>query len=260
MTLAERIRTTRVATGEIAIFYLAQAGFGFKTSRGTRIFLDPYLTDSCERLFGFKRLIPAVMTPDEVEAEIMVSTHSHADHLDPDALPVFARRTATFFIGAPDCEPLYQPNGIPSNRYAVLRAGQSRTIQDIVFRAVYADHGELAPEAVGIVMQVDGLTIYNVGDSAYQPDRIQASLNTAVDVMISPINGAFGNMDAKQTCQLAALLQPRLLIACHYGMFEVHGGDPQAFLECARTLPKSIRAMVMAPGEQRTFSRNPGVE
>ena len=45
----------------IRITWLGQAGFSFTTREGKRIYLDPYLSDACERLFGFKRLsLPAI--------------------------------------------------------------------------------------------------------------------------------------------------------------------------------------------------------
>lgn len=259
MKLAEHIGQTEVATGEIAVFYLAQAGFALKTSTGRVVYMDPYLSDCCERMFGFKRMIPAVIKAEEIQADVLASTHAHADHLDPDALPVIAKNDKTFFIGAPDCEETYQSEGLKRDRYEILSDGESCQASGIEFRAVYADHGDLAPEAVGLVMTVDGITIYNTGDTAYAPDRIRESLKSDVDIMIAPINGAFGNLDAMQACQLANVVKPCLLIASHFGMFVEHGGDPAAFLKIASDLCQGIQPVVMAPGEKLVYSKVCGV-
>lgn len=248
--LAQRIRDTEVAPGSLALWYLAQAGFCLKTSRGTRVYLDPYLSDCCFRMFGFKRMIPAVLAPEEVEADLLISTHAHADHLDSDALEAIARHPATRFVGAADCESVYRERGVAADRCSLLRPGEALSVHDVTVRATYADHGELAPEAIGVVIDAEGLRVYDVGDSALRPEEIIPSLGGAVDVMIAPINGAFGNLDAAEACRLGALVRPRLLIASHFWMFVEHGGDPARFLQEAGGLPEGVTALVMAPGEQ----------
>lgn len=253
--LARVIRETHVKSEDLAIFYLAQAGFCFKNSKNKLVFLDPYLTDSCQRMFGFKRMIPPVISPEEVDADVLASTHSHLDHLDIDAIPVIAKGAKTHFIGSPDCEKVYQKLGIPGERFSIIKSGEHITVAGIEFRAIYADHGEQAPDAIGLLIDFGGIKVYNVGDSSYRPEKIKNSLNTEADIMISPINGHFGNMDEAQTCQLALVIKPDLLIASHFGMFIEHGGDPAKFLEEAKRLHAGINGVVMAPGEKMIYSK-----
>ncbi len=211
--------------------------------------IDPYLTDCVERIAGFKRMIPSVVTPEFLDADIFLATHSHPDHLDKDALPFFAKRPAAFFIGSADCEASYKSAGIYGNRFKILRVGDEIKIGDFHVRATYADHGNLAPDAIGYLISAGGITIYNVGDSAYVPEKILKSLgNAKVDVMIAPINGAYGNLDASEACILAASIKPKILIASHFWMFVEHGGDPAKFLEESKKL-SGTKAVVMAPEE-----------
>jgi L-ascorbate 6-phosphate lactonase len=249
-SLAREIRDTHVEPGTLAIWYLAQAGFGLKTSAGKLVYLDPYLSDCCNRIFGFKRMIPAVIGADELEADVLISTHSHADHLDPDALAAIAAHPSTRFVGSLDCESVYAEHGVSRERCTLLRPGAAAAFGEVTVRATYADHGELAPDAIGVVIVAEGITVYDVGDSAFRPDDTVPSLDRPVDVMIAPINGAFGNLDAEGACRLAAAIRPRLLIASHFWMFVEHGGDPARFLEEARNLPDGTSALVMAPGEK----------
>ena len=260
MRLADRMRATAVAEGSIALFYLAQAGFALKTSRGTVAYVDPYFSDCCERCFGFRRMAPPVIAPDEVVPDVVVSTHSHFDHLDIDALPLLARGQDTHFVGSPDCAESYAQAGLPPDRRTILSEGEATTVADLRLRAVYADHGDLAPDAVGLVLETEGLTVYDVGDSAYRPERIVASLGAPVDVMIAPINGAFGNLDAGDACHLAEVVRPRLLIASHFWMFVEHGGDPARFLAVAEALAPRVAAVVLAPGETLLISKPPDGE
>ena len=82
-----------VPSGSLALWWLGQAGFAFKSPSGRIVYLDPYLSDAVERLHGFKRLSLPPVAADEVRADLVVLTHEHADHLDPDALPIIARTT-----------------------------------------------------------------------------------------------------------------------------------------------------------------------
>lgn len=262
MKLTERICTTRPQPGELAVFCLAQAGFYFKTAAGTTVCLDPYLSDCCERLFAFKRMVPAPLAAGELRTAVLVATHSHADHLDPDLLDCLKRQPETRFVGSPDCRPVFEQAGIAEERVTILAKGESKTMDGVGFRAVYADHGELAPEAGGILMTLDGLTVYATGDTSYCPERLLESLGgVAVDLLIAPINPAYGNLGHENAVRLAALIKPRVVIGSHFGMFIEHGGDPGAFLEFAKkTLPDTVAPYVMAPGERLTFSKSQGIK
>ncbi len=256
MRLAARIATTHPNPGELAVFYLAQAGFYFKTAVGKTVCIDPYLGDCCERLFHFKRRIPAPLTLDELKTDVLVATHSHSDHLDPDLLDCVKQRPETRFIGSPDCRPVFQAAGIASERVTILSAGESAALNGVEYRAVYADHGELAPDAVGFLMTLDGITVYDTGDTGYCPDQILASLgDVAIDILIAPINPAFGNLGHENTVRLAARIRPRVVIGSHFGMFIEHGGDPVAFLDFAKkTLPETVSSAIMVPGERMIYS------
>ena len=259
MILSEKINRVKVAEGEIALFYLAQAGFYIKTS-DRAIVIDAYLSDAVERLFNFKRMIPAVIKPEEIDADLYLTTHSHADHLDPDALPLIAKNEKTFFIGSPDCEEYYRQNHIPEDRYRILKLNQEWEAPGIRIKAVYANHGELAPDAIGMLIDIKGIKIYHAGDTGFDPDKIKASINSDVDIMIAPINGQYGNLNASEACRLASLINPKILIASHFWMFLEHvgeggTGDPATFIKESERLPENIKAMVMAPGELLHYSR-----
>jgi L-ascorbate 6-phosphate lactonase len=260
MRLIEKINSTQVGTYQIALFYLGQAGFCIKTSDNRLIVIDAYLSDACERMFGFKRMIPPVLLVEEIDTDLYLSTHSHADHLDPDALPLVAKNERTFFIGSPDCEEIYKLNNIPKGRYKILKEGEEWKTKGIRIKAVFADHGDLAPDAVGLMIEIEGIKIYHTGDTCFSPDKIRTSLNTDVDIMIAPINGQYGNMNAAEACALSAVITPKIVIASHFWMFLQHvceegKGDPSTFLRESASLPSEIRAMVMAPGELLMYSK-----
>ena len=205
-------------------------------------------------------MIPAVLEAGELDADLFLSTHSHVDHMDPDAFPVVEKNKKTLFVGTPGCEEVYRENNLPGDRYVILKEGEEREISGVSIKAVYADHGDLAPDALGLMIGIEGIKIYHAGDTSFSPEKIMASLNTDVDIMIAPINGQYGNMNAEEACRLAAIIKPKILIASHFWMFLEHvceggKGDPATFLKEAAILPAGIRPMVMAPGELLLYSQ-----
>ena len=258
MDIAERIAATSVASGKVALFYLGQAGFLLKNHDGTTILIDPYFSDEANRLFGFKRMSPPVAGWEKIEPNMFFATHAHIDHLDTVSLPTFAACSKTYFLGAPDCREAFETAGIFGERSAILREGQSWTGCGVKVRAVYADHGELAPDANGLLVETDGVKVYFTGDTAFRLEKISASLHSAIDVLIAPINGQFGNLTAVEACRLAAVLKPKYAVACHFWMFLEHvapngQGDPVTFLAAAPEICPDVKPLVMASGEKMVF-------
>jgi len=253
--VAQTIATTRVERGSLALFWLAQAGFAFVTSSGTVIVIDAYLSDCVERLHGFKRLMPAPVEADELAADCVVSTHCHADHFDVDAIPVLARRAGTRFVGAPDCVALYEQVGVPSERYTVLRKGASVTVRDVTLTGIAADHGDLAPEALGVLLTVDGIRVWHVGDTAYRPDLWGDVLAAGVDIILPPINGAFGNLNGEQAARLAGEARAHVAIPCHFWMFPEHNGNPAEFLRACPAYAPNVKPVLLTPGERFVYAR-----
>ena len=52
--LARQIEETHVEADSLAIFWLSQGSFVFKTAGQRVVYVDPYLSDSCTRVYGFE--------------------------------------------------------------------------------------------------------------------------------------------------------------------------------------------------------------
>ena len=253
-TFKNKIQDTRVDAGHIAVFWLAQAGFVFKTPGGKIIYTDPYLTDYVQRSLpeyglGFKRIMPKIIEPAEVDADYVVSTHSHQDHLDVDALPDLLKNPRIHFIGAPDCREYYTQAGIPEERCTILHHKETLNLGEFTLTGVYADHGELAPEAMGVLFDFGGIKIWQVGDSAYRPDQWQDIFDLHVDVILPPINGAFGNINGIEAARLAHAAHARVVIPCHFWMFPLHYGSPMEFLNACAEYAPDVKPVLMTQGE-----------
>jgi L-ascorbate 6-phosphate lactonase len=255
--LAASIMRTAVDDGSLAIFWISQAGFVYKTPGGQVIYVDPYFTNYVERIlpeygYGFKRIMASPIELEEVEADLLLSTHSHPDHLDMDALPTLAQDPRLRFAGAPDCPPLYGEAGIAEERYSVIRKGETLDFGGYAITGVAADHGELAPDALGIILTVGDIRVWQAGDTAYRPDLWQDIFELGIDVIVPPINGAFGNLDGVEAAKLAGDCGAKVAIPSHFWMFPLHDGDPMQFIEACKEHAPDTEAILLSQGELYT--------
>ena len=76
--------------GQTTLFSVGQAGYLIKSSAGQLLGIDLYLSDCVERLeghIGFKRLLPKILSPYDLELDCLIATHPHFDHFDFDSVP-----------------------------------------------------------------------------------------------------------------------------------------------------------------------------
>lgn len=234
---------------QIAVIWLGQAGFLIKGNKGNTVAIDVYLTDSCERIVGFKRLSPSIINPGQLNADILLATHNHPDHLDVDAVPTIMANPKTMLVGSKtviqDCEKM----GIDKSRMTELKTGEEISIKDIEIKSVYADHGELAPDALGFLITVNGVKIYFAGDTAYCPEKMADAIEFKPDIIIPPINGAYGNLNSEEAAMLTRDIGAKVSIPCHFWTFREHGGNPQAFSDAMKVYAPDSVAKFLTPGE-----------
>lgn len=250
--LAVRIQSIKPAADQLALFWLGQAGFVLKSPGGTVLFIDAYLSHSVERLFGpqWKRLMAPPMRAEEVDCDWFVSTHEHDDHLDVDSIPTIAGNKRVNFAGPAECASFYRTTGIEPERFVELRPGMSYQMGDFDCTAVFADHGDLAPDAVGLMISCGGLRIYHTGDTALRPEQMREAIALKPQVILPCINGAYGNLNAETAAELVAMTESRLVIPTHFWMFVEHGGDPWQFQKnCQKKAPlAAVRWMTQGEG------------
>jgi L-ascorbate 6-phosphate lactonase len=208
-------------------------------------------------LIGFKRMMACPIAPEDVKADLVVCTHEHLDHMDTDALPLLARHSSTHFAGPIECMKQFEMLGIPKTRCHLLEEGKSFLYGDTRVNAVYADHGELAPDALGIVFNFGDITVYHTGDTAYRPEEFKLAADHKPDILLPCINGAFGNMNAEEAALTTQQIAPRFVIPTHFWMFVEQNGNPAEFLRlCADHAPKT-EAILLRPGEEFLFKTSP---
>jgi L-ascorbate 6-phosphate lactonase len=255
MDFMRRVRETDVAAGKVAIFWLGQAGFLLKTHEGHTIMIDPYFSDYVARVFpeiglGFKRLMPPPCRADEVMADVLLISHEHADHCDLDAMPQMAANGHTRVFASAAAAKQIDTLGLAGVHLTAVAKGETvRVLPECTVRAVDCDHGELAPEALGFLLDFGFETVYFAGDTALTPARLAAALDAKPDVALLPINGAFGNLNGAQAARYAAMLHCKVLIPCHFWTFPLHHGDPQDLIDAMPAEAPAVALHLLCQGE-----------
>ena len=241
----------------VRLISTGQAGFILKSENDQSLGIDLYLSDYVERVegsMGFKRLLPKLYLPDELKTDVLITTHFHADHYDKDSVPVLMKHPNTILYASECCREMIKEQKIDHARVEFVHPGDVHANGDFEIHFVDCDHGEAAPHAVGVVVCVNGKIIYEVGDSCFRPDiaeRIREQFSV-IDVLIGPINGAYGNMNESELARFASIITPGLVIPCHYGMFASHGGNPGKFFDIMNREYPNQRMLLMTQGEELT--------
>ncbi|MBO7050599.1 MAG: MBL fold metallo-hydrolase [Bacteroidaceae bacterium] len=221
--------------GSTHLLYAGQAGFIIKSRSGETLAIDLYLSECGERIeghIGFKRLLPQILNPGDFVFDYIIATHPHFDHYDMDSMPLLMDNGHTELFASVECSRFVDETGIDINRVFYVKPDETFHAGDFTLHFTNCDHGTLAPDAVGVIIEVDNKRIMIAGDTCLRLDRKEEYLSKGdIDILIAPINGAYGNLNEDDCVELAKVLQPRLVIPCHYGMFATHKGLPGLFME-----------------------------
>ncbi len=241
----------------LCVTWLGQAGFIYRFPSNTGVCVDPYLSYATSQGATRERLTPVLIPPSRLKADIIVTTHDHTDHFDEHTLRPAAERTETLFVGPTSCKEHWLRMALPAERFLALDRGQSIQVADVELSAVYAKHhsGD-KHDAIGIVLDANGFTVYQVGDSEYAPRLIEEAQDMQPDLFVVPINGRWGNMNALEAAQLTAIVQPSVVIPMHYRMFRDNNADPQDFVNACRELDIQARVVLMKPGKSFVLHQN----
>lgn len=235
------------------LFFVGQAGFIIKSERGSLFALDLYLSDCVERIegnIGFKRLQPKILDATDLIFDVLVTTHTHVDHFDIDSVPLLMSNSKTHLYASVECEKEVKRLLMTNDRIRYVKPGDSCCDSGFDIRFINCDHGTGAPDAFGVILSVDDKRICFVGDSCLRLDRLNEYLSMGeLDVLIAPINGAYGNLNERECAQLSHAIKPKLTIPCHYGMFAAHGGSPNEFIKIMNQEYLEQNYLLMTPGE-----------
>ena len=239
------------------MWWLGQAGFAFKTSSGKIVYLDPYLSDAVERMFGFKRLSLPPIAAEDVRTDYFVLTHEHADHLDVDSLPIIARNNPSCkFVAPAGCVEGLDAAGVAPSARMMIEPNQRYDLGDLVIHTAPADHGDGSDTALCLVLELGGIRVFCSGDTALQAAAINRLCDLQPDIAMVCINGGFGNMNHVDAARMVGHISPRIAVPHHFWTFAEQGaGDPAGFIHACRFLCPDVQVMLLKPGQCFLYSR-----
>lgn len=222
------------------ITWLGQAGLLFETN-GLTIMIDPYFSDSCEKNNSrLKRKVPADRSFLNIKPDVLILTHNHLDHTDPETLPFFINdSTETKVILSENAHDLVKALGGGTNDYIIFKEGTQWTEDNVRFTGVKAYHSENT--AFGVIIEAEEKKYYITGDTLYNKN-ILASLPKDLYAGFLPVNGFGNNMNMVDAARFAADCGAQYIIPIHFGMFDTL--DPNGLTSKNKIIPEIYKEIV----------------
>lgn len=206
----------------LKIRWIGQSGYILNDGK-TEICIDPYLSDVVNRLHDRPRMVNAPFAPEELKSDIVICTHDHLDHIDIDAIPLMKKENM-LFLAPSDAENTLKKCGVTN--YIPFDEGRKFAAGDFEIEAVFAQH---SIPAIGVVIRHEGKTLYFSGDTLYNK-KLEELEKYKIDIMFICINGKLGNMNADEAVKLTTVINPKVGVPAHYGMFASNTEDPQNYI------------------------------
>ncbi|MBN2316740.1 MAG: MBL fold metallo-hydrolase [Sedimentisphaerales bacterium] len=271
--LIREIDKARVKPGSLRIWWIGQEGFVFKSATQI-IYIDPYLSTYAERITQGKpnehvRIKPAPMKPEDVtHADFVFCTHDHADHIDPDSIPVIATQSSAARFVVPECaHKTMRSFGIDEDRIHTMKGDDALHLDGIQIYAVPAKHEEFDHDPqqgypyLSYIIKIDGMTIFHAGDTIPYDGQVERLKQHKIDLAFLPINGRDGlrhtldfegNFTCEEAVQFALNINAGLTIPMHYDMFAINTADINEFRRIANE--RNLRYLVMEHATSIYFS------
>ena len=202
--------------------WIGQSGY-LLTDDKDSICIDPYLSDVVNRVANRPRMVAAPFKPEELKCDAVICTHNHLDHVDIDAIPLMVKEKI-LFLAPKDAEETLLECGVIN--YKSFDEGTKVKIGDFELEAVFADH---TVPAIGVILKHNGNTIYFSGDTEYN-EKLKELKKYNIDIMFICINGKLGNMNVDEAIKLTKIINPKVGVPTHYGMFESNTENPQKYV------------------------------
>ncbi|HVY69718.1 MAG TPA: MBL fold metallo-hydrolase [Verrucomicrobiae bacterium] len=261
------VRAANVEDKGFRLWWLGQSGFLVQW-QGRHLLLDPYLSDSLTKKYSATdkphvRMTELVVAPGRLDfVGVATSSHNHTDHLDAETLGPLLRANPGLQLVVPEAnrEFVAQRLGVPVDQPVGLDAGQSAKVAGFTFHAVPAAHETVEKDKLGrhiylgYVIQFGQWTIYHSGDTVRFEGMEDLLRRWSIDVALLPINGrgperrVAGNLWGREAASLALEIGARLVIPCHYEMFEFNTATPEEFVTTCERLRQPFR--VLRAGER----------
>ena len=254
-TFLAEVVNARAGAGQFHLWWLGQSGFLVQWD-GKHLLLDPYLSDSLTQKYAntdkpHVRMTARVIAPERLNfIDVATSSHNHTDHLDAETLMPLRCANPKLELVVPEANRAFAAERlrVAPERLRGLDAGQSIELAGFQIHAVPAAHEQVERDKsgrciyLGYVVRFGPWTIYHSGDTVPFAGMVEALKPFKIDVALLPINGrsperrVAGNLWGREAAALAKEIGARVVIPCHYDMFEFNTATPDEFVAACEEL------------------------
>jgi len=218
--------------------WLGHSTFTIETGEH-RLLIDPFLNDN-----------PAApVKSDEVEADFILLTHAHFDHV-ADAASI-AQRTGATVVANFEVSEWIKKQGVAVEKAIGMNPGGGVDLPFGRAKMTIAHHSSSLPDgsyggvAGGFLLSLEGATIYIAGDTALFLDMKLIGVG-GIDLAVLPIGDLF-TMGPADSIDAIKMLSPQRVVPCHYNTWPPIEQDAAAW---AKSVERETAAepVVLPPG------------
>ena len=217
------------------ITWIGQAGLLFE-AENTKIIVDPYLSNSCFKLNpASDRRMPVDENYLKIKPDVLILTHDHLDHTDPETLEHYLGKNEGILVLASQTAWNHARTLAKGHNYVMFNRHTQWTFEGIKFTAVKAEHSD--DHAIGVIIEAEGKKYYVTGDTLYNTE-IFADLPNDIDVVFLPVNGVGNNFNMTDAARFAKETGAKKVVPVHFGLFD--SINPEKDFDCENKVIPTI--------------------
>jgi L-ascorbate metabolism protein UlaG (beta-lactamase superfamily) len=215
----------------VKVTFLGHAAFKIEGSK--TVLVDPFITGNPQS--------PLKGVEDIEKADVVIVTHDHGDHGFEDAVEI-CKRTGAYFVSQYELVVKSNLEKVePMSIGGFVNVGG----MGVEVALTPASHTAGVGDPAGVIIRMDGKTIYHAGDTGLFYDMKLIGELYKPDLAILPIGSRF-TMDIYQAAKAVEFISPKFVIPMHYNTFDIIKADPKEF---ERLVGDKAKVVILNPGE-----------